>query len=161
MRYTSTPGALVTYEDFDLSLGIEVSYAGLWRSLNDRVHYVTMVDGFGVIEQTHRRKTVSSDFYAGDYTVRAVPESVKRTWKVLVQGSNQTDLESAVWDDLVPWFRQDVYNVRVMKNEVVETYQCEKADYAIDQSHVYLHNCRAVVSLTFSSRPTVSREILL
>lgn len=160
MRYIFQEGAVVQPSDFDLSIDADISYAGLWYSLNDHRHYRLMADAFGQYDQTHTRKTVKSNFYAGDYTVRAVKDSTKRTWKVLVNGVDQSDLEQAA-QNLIDWFSQDYYNVREKQNEVVTTMLCEKADYNVDASHVYAHNCKRLVSLNFSVNPTVSREIVL
>ena len=161
MRYDFQDGPLVSAADFDLSVDAEISYLGIWRSLNDHRRYRLATEGFGRHDQTFTRKTVKSGFYSGDYTVRSTKDATKRTWAVLVNGVDQTDLEEALVDLTENWFGQDFYNVRVKKNEYVETWLCDKADYSVDASHVYLHNCKALVSLNFAVHPTVTREVLL
>jgi hypothetical protein len=164
MRYDYQGGPARLANDFALALDVEVSYAGLWHSLNDHFNYRMGTEGFGVAEQTRRRKSVSNDFFEGDFEVRSVRASVKRTLDVWVYGADQVEVQENIArlvDEDSGWFSQDAYNVRVRLNEYAETWLCDSADYSVDGSHIFLHNCMARVRLTFSTAPKVSKEILL
>jgi hypothetical protein len=146
--------------DFELSFDAQISYSGLWFSINDHFTYRVTPDGFGSFDVTYRRRTVNSPFFAGDYQTSAVPEMVKRSWSVRVFGDDAGDLQQNA-TDLISWFTQDSYNLRYRVNEYQETWLCETADYSVDYSQVNAHNNQMVVKFAFSSHPTVSRDFIL
>lgn len=160
MRYDFQGGTPSVPEGFDFSVDAEISYNGLWWSLNDHYRFRLGVEGFGQHDQTFRRKTVTSSAFNGEYTVGSVKDNTKRTWQVIVRGSDQTELEQNK-KDAIDWFTQDAFNVRVKFNEYMETWLCDQADYSVNQTHVNLHNCLAILTFTFSVHPTISREIIL
>lgn len=145
--------------DDPLDLNVEVSYAGIWRQLNDHVNYLVGTEGFGQTSQTFRRIEVTSSFYAGNYTVNNVPESTKRPLQFWVKGSTYEELANAR-DDLIKWFTQDDFIVRITRNETLEYWECECADYQIDESHVFLHNKMCKVNFTTTVMPYVSTYVV-
>jgi hypothetical protein len=118
------------------------------------------VDGFNQHDFTFRRKMVTSDFFDGEYLVRKVADSVKRTWTVGVLGGDRIELETNLIN-LRTWFTQDSYNVRVSLDDYLETMLCDAADVSVDGSHVFLHNTMYSVKVSFSTDPKTSQEQIL
>lgn len=160
MKYFYQDGPATTRDEFSLSVDGEISYEGLWHSLNDHFNFRLFTEGFNKYDQTYRRQTVSSQFYAGDYQVRAVKENRKFAWQVACYGENQTELEENI-DAVIAWFTQDSFNVRTAKNEILETFLADTADYTVDGSHIYLHNCMAICTFNFQVSPVSIKETVL
>lgn len=143
-----------------LELDVEVSYAGSYWTVNDHVHYRVTTDGWGVVEQTHRRKEVTSEWFEGTFVTHKVRDSTKRSIEVMVRGADQPEVTENVLQ-LIDWFTQDSFNIRITLDDHVETWLCSAADYRIDRSHVLLHNRMAKVNFTMSVNPRVTYEVAL
>lgn len=160
MRLFQQGSVNLPYEDGPLDLDIEVSYAGFWHSVNDHINYRAGVEGFGSIEQTYRRQEVTSNFFAGSYSTGQVRDNTKRQLLVYVRGQTMAQMVEAQ-QNLVEWFTQDEFALRVRTDDLLETMTCECADYRIDMSHVLMHNRMSSVAFTYSVRPTTSLEMVL
>jgi hypothetical protein len=159
MRLYQKGSVNLPYNDDPLDLDIEISYAGLWHSLNDHVNYRAGVEGFGVVEQTWRRKDIVSDWFKGSYSTGQVQDNTKRTMQVYVRGQTMADMAESR-EQLLLWFTQDEYSLRIRLDDLLETMTCECADYRIDMNHVFLHNRMCAVTLMYSVRPTTSYEMV-
>ena len=145
--------------DFELVFDAEISDAGRLHSLNDHFNFKVSPEGFGINAQTFRRKDVTSDYFEGSYNVHSVRDNTKRSVEVWVYGADQTQVTENILD-LVNWFTADAYNIRIRTGDSLETWLCQPADYSIDRSHVFLHNCMAKATFTISVSPKVSYEIV-
>jgi len=153
-------GPQLASNDFQLEFDAEISYAGRWWSLNDHFNYRVTTEGMGITEQTFRRKTITSDFFEGEYTTHSVRANTKRTAEIWVYGDSQSVVSENV-QRAIDWFTQDSYNLRVRLNEDVEILLCGGADYRVDRSHLMAHNKMAKITFTYDAHPDVSREVWL
>ena len=145
--------------DEPVDFNCEVSYAGVWRSINDYGHYRVATEGFGNTSQTFRRTELQSNFYAGSYSVNNVPDNTKRPLTVWVRGASFEELSNAR-DKLIDWFTQDEFIIRIVRDETMEYWQAECADYQIDESHVFMHNRMCKVTFTTSVAPYVNTYVV-
>jgi hypothetical protein len=143
----------------EVEFNADVSYAGVWRSINDYGHYRTAAEGFGNTSQTFRRIELTSSFYAGTYDVNHVPDSTKRSLVVWVRGVNFEDLSTAR-DALIDWFTQDDFLVRITRDETMEYWQCDCADYQLDESHVMMHNRMCKLTFNITVAPFITTDVL-
>jgi hypothetical protein len=146
-------------DDSDVEFNADVSYAGTWRSINDYINYRVAAEGFGTTQQTFRRIELNSSFYAGTYDVNRVPDSTKRSLAVFIKGASFEDL-AAARDDLLNWFTQDDFLIRITRDETLEYWQCDCADYSLDESHVFMHNKMCKVTFTITVAPFVNTDVL-
>lgn len=139
---------------------VEIMYGGYWVSLNDHIRYVMHTDGFGKRSYAKKRKTVSSEFFDGEYITSETRENSAASIAVWVLGGSVMELEENI-DTLTAMFGQR-FSIRTRVNEIatVET-SAGSADFIIDQSHIYMHNMRALVTCNFSLLPGAVKELIL
>ena len=143
------------------TVDVEVSWGGNWISLHDGIRYQVHPDGFGKRQYTKRRKTVSSEFFSGEYVVSETEDNLAQQLSVWILGRTQLELTENI-DLLVKCFEQDGFMIRFLINEARETMVASgSADILIDASHVYMHNIRALATLTFSTLPGMETEMIL
>lgn len=160
MRLFQQGSVNLPYETGPLDLDIEVSYAGFWHSVNDHVSYRAGIEGFGSVEQTWRRREVTSEYFQGSYSAGQVRDNTKRTLLVYVRGQSMADMvESQL--KLIDWFTQDTYDLRIRTDDLLQTMSCDCADYRVDMSHVLMHNRMCSVAFSYSVHPQVSSELVL
>lgn len=153
-------GALIGREDNTLQdFNLEISWMGQWVILNDHLRYITHAEGLGVRAVTRRRQTVTSPFYDGEFETHSVKENVKERVQIWVNASSQSELvENIIL--LEDAFSQSVYNIRKTLDESREVWTCQSADYTVDQSHVYAHNCTALFSADVPRLPAIQHEVV-
>lgn len=149
-------------EDFedDLEFNAEISEGGIWKSVNDFVHYRVAAEGFGSTSQTFRRIELNSSFYAGTYDVNHVPDSQKRTLAIWVKGRSMDDLAQAR-DDAIEWFTQNDFLIRITRGDTYEYWECDCADYNLDESHVFMHSRMCKLTFTMSVMPYIGTYVVL
>lgn len=140
---------------------VQISWGTTWISLNDGLRYQVHPDGFGKSQFTKRRKKIVSEFFSGEYTVSETEDNLAQTLAVWIHGPTRMELVENI-DFLVKLFSQNPFMIRTRINEVLETQASSgSADIVIDSSHVYMHNNRALATLTYSLLPGYSAELLL
>jgi hypothetical protein len=143
-------------DDFDT----EISYGTGWVSLNDLVNYRVSAEGFGSSTYQRKRVTADSPFYDGEFYLHSTIGNVTETIGVMVHGYSQSHVTENI-NALVAYFSQPSYRVRKRMDDHMETWSCQPADYSVDRSHVYMHNCMAVVKLDVQRHPKVTWEEVL
>lgn len=160
MRLFQQGSVNLPYNDDPVSLEVEISYGGLWYSINDHVNYRLGIEGFGSVEQTFRRKEVQSDFFKGTYLTGKVADDTKRTIQVYVRGQTMAQMANAR-EKLISWFTQDEFALRITTDDLLETMVCDCADYRVDGTHVFLHSRMCVCTFMYSVSPDVSSEMVV
>ena len=144
----------------DLLFEAEISYAGRWIDLDDKTRFEMTPEGFGSEVHAFDRNIAQSTFFAGSITVNSKPTTIEMVREIDVLGGSHFEMESNV-ERLVSWFTQRSFIYRERHNDVRRIYQCEAADYAIMQTHEYMHNVRSKVRFTFRVDPEVEMEEVL
>ena len=154
------PGALNLHQDNSLqSFNLEASWNDQWISLNDMSRFRVTGEGMGSQQITRRRQTVTSPFYDGEYETHSVRENVKEQVGIYVRAASQSQLTENILllEDI---FSQSVYNIRRTLDEAREVWVCQSADYTIDRTQVWTHNCMAVFTAEVPRLPAVSHEVI-
>jgi hypothetical protein len=135
-------------ESFDFEV-----YDGVrWVTLNDHIHYYVGAESLGTSQQGRRRYTVQSSMYDGDWEVHSTANSVTESVSVHITGVDQIDVSDSLLQ-LEEIFVQPVYNIRVTRDSVRETWTCYPAEWSIDRGQVQSHNVRAVMTLSIPRFP--------
>lgn len=158
--YRNGPIWLPDEFDDEVDFNAEIAYGTVWRSVNDYVNYRVATDGFGTTGQTYRRIELNSSFYAGSYDVNHVPDSQKRNLVVWVKGRNFEDLATAR-DQVIGWFTQDDFILRLTRGDTYEYWECHCADYQLDESQALMFNRMCKISFTMSVMPGVGTYVVL
>ena len=154
-------GTTYVPDDYDLDdFDTEVSYGNSWVSLNDHVNYRISAEGFGQSSYQRERVTARSPFYDGEFYIHSTFGNVTEHVEVFVRGYSQSHVTTNV-NSLVAYFSQPSYNIRKRIDDHMETWSCQPADYSIDRSHVYMHNCMAVAKFEVIRFPKVTWEEVL
>lgn len=153
--YTPTPEVT-----FASQLHCEISYGTEWVNLHDGINFKIAAADFG--QQTHswRRKEVNSDFHDGSFTVHAVRENVTEPLSLWVYGDSQNIVTENILL-LRELFSQFRYQIRIRYGDHRETWFCQTADYAVERTHVYLHNNMALFKATVPRHPVSQNELVL
>lgn len=140
---------------------VQIGWGGNWISLHDEWRFQVHPDGFGKTQHTMRRKKVSSEFFSGEFTVSETENNSEQTLSVWVLGNSSMEVGENV-ELLTRCFKQNPFVLRTRTNEILVTQTSSgSADIMIDQSHVYLHNHRALMNFTFSMLPGAIQELIL
>jgi len=131
-----------------------------WVTLNDHVHYYVGADSFATSQQGRRRYTVQSSMYDGDWEVHSTANSVTEQVTVVVLGVDQIDISDGIIQ-LQEVFTQPVYNVRISRDTVRETWLCYPAEWSIDRGQIQSHNVRATMTLSIPRFPKVTYEAVV
>jgi hypothetical protein len=159
---TIRTGPIQLPNDFDdeVDFDAQIAYGTQWQSINDHINFRVASESFGTTGQTYRRIELSSSFYAGTYDVNHVPDAQKRNMVVWVRGRNFEDLATAR-DQLVTWFTQDDFILRIVRGDTYEYWECHCADYQIDESQAMMFNRMCKLSFTMSVMPGVQTYVVL
>ena len=131
-----------------------------WVSLNDHVHYYVGADSLGNSQQARRRYTVQSSMYDGDWEVHSTASSVTESLSVHILGVDQIDISDGIIQ-LQQVFTQSVYNLRVTRDTVRETWLCYPAEWSIDRGQIQSHNVRAIMTLSIPRFPKITYEAVV
>jgi len=134
------------------SFDFEVYDGVRWVTLNDHLHFIVGADSLQGSQQARRRYTVQSSMYDGDWEVHSTASSVTESVTVDVLGVDQIDVSDGLLL-LEEIFTQAVYNIRVTRDSVRETWTCYPAEWSIDRGQVQSHNIRAQVRLSIPRFP--------
>lgn len=147
-------------EDFADTFTAEISYGLEWVSLNDHLNFKLAADEFGTRAVTLRRKEVSSDFYDGSFLIHTTKENVHEVVSIWVHGGTQNEVTEnlLMLEDL---FSQPTYQIRIRFGDHRETWICMSADYAIERTHVYMHNGIALFKATVPRKPNMINELVI
>lgn len=140
-------------------INIEVKGAdGKWHSFHNPPRYRLSVDGFGIVAHSKARKTVSSDFFAGEFTISERDNNQARQLSIYSMAGDVYELRR-LEQNILSLFGQNPFQIRttVYEDQTVET-SSGSADITIDGSHVYLHNTMSVARVTFNVLPTALKR---
>lgn len=161
MMATFQQGPLSTQATRLRHVDVEINFNNQWISLNDHYRYELHTQGFGKKSVTQRRKKVSSEFFSGEFTVNEAEANTDERLSIWVKALSQFELMERK-DFLVACFKQNPFILRTTINEVRTTsVSSGSADIVIDQSHIFLHNCRALVEVSYSLLPGEEMELIL
>ena len=139
---------------------VEVSWGGMWVTLEDDVRFSMHAESFGATQRNHRQLKATSPVVAGDVLVHSVPDMVQENIKVIIKGVDQVELAENVMA-LEELFDQFAFNLRITKDMMRETMKCQQvAQMTIEGGQVYAHNLMAVATMQVARYPNVSRERL-
>jgi len=138
---------------------VEVFDGRHWVTLNDHVHFYVGSDSLGNTSQGRRRYTVQSSMYDGDWEVHSTASSVTESITVNLLGVDQIDISDGIIQ-LTEIFTQAVYNLRVTRDTVRETWLCYPAEWSIDRGQIQSHNVRAQMKLSIPRFPKVTYEAM-
>lgn len=160
MRLGMRPGQVSPTPKIKLSrFDVDVFNGSRWVPLNDHLNYEVGANSLTATQQSRRNHTASSPLYDGEWIVHSSLSNTQETLQVYVYGSDQNQLALNI-QDLIDWFSQGFYRLRVIRNNDVEVYDCFPADYQVDRSHVLSHNGRASVTFTVPRLPQITREVV-
>jgi hypothetical protein len=142
----------LTYFDIEVNNGIT------WVSLNDHIRYIAGAGSLSDDSHSLRNITAASSMYDGTWVIHSSDENVAETLEIQVLGSNYSELEENA-ADLIGWFKQLGYYVRVSLDNHVETWRCFPADYSRTRGHVHAHNTLQIIRLSVPRLPAVTREV--
>lgn len=136
---------------------VEATLGGVWTNLSDG-SYVPAADTFlGPNTKQWRKITATSPVLDGEYLIHATAGMVNEQVKWYLYGQDHVDLAN-LYTTLEAVFDQFDYRMRVTFENVQETWHCQVADYALERSQVFAHNCMAVFTATVPRFPSVVRE---
>lgn len=139
--------------DFQVHDGIR------WVSLNDHLNFIVGGDSFQSVSQGRKRYTVQSALYDGDWEVHSTASSVTEGITIDVLGSDSIMVaENLDW--MRKAFTQSVYNCRKITNDLMETWTCFPAEWAINSGQVFTHHTRAQVKLSVPRFPKINYEAI-
>lgn len=121
-----------------LTLTCKIASSTGWVDLNDDVNYRLEKSSFGESSATWRKRTVTSDFVEGEFTVNAVRENIVETLAVWCHGETFYDMEVAK-NKLIAAISQLTYQLMFRTNNSAHYYDCTIADYTISTTHEYRH----------------------
>lgn len=140
------------------SYNFEVSWGGLWVSLNDEINYRIHPDTGQQKARSYRQIKTSSPIVEGDQLIHAVPDMVVETIKIWVYGQDMADFEDNM-EGLEKLFEQFSFNIRVTKNNHREVWKCQMATQMTqEKGHVWMHHEMGIFGVTVPRYPTISRE---
>lgn len=143
-------------QEFDLT----ISYGLENVTLNDVVNYQVSAEDFGSKQQQLRRIEAESPFYDGTFTVHVTKANITENVTIYVRGASQNQVtENLLF--LEELFAQPTYTMTLRMDDHLETWKCWPAEYAIERSHVYMHNGMALFKASIPRHPTVSYEAIL
>lgn len=155
------PGPIQARNDLTLdAFDCEIYYGGRWVSLNDMVNYQVAADSFSDRSQSRRRVTATSPVYDGTFEVHSVLENVTEQISVRIYGQSQNEVTENFLL-LRDAFAQTRYNVRLRLSDHLETWLCMPAEWNLDRTHVYVHNCQAVMKLSIPRFPNPTYEVIM
>lgn len=134
-------------------IDVEVLWRGEWVSFNDRPQFTIGTDGFGTTAHSRSRKTVSSDFFSGEYTVSERDNNQARQLSIQMRALDRYELDR-LRRTVFGAFSQHSFKIRttIYEEQVVET-SSGSADITFDGSHVMLHNTMMIANVTFNVLP--------
>jgi len=141
------------------TVDVEISAAGVWYSVNDGFRYRATPETLKSSDVSLNRITASSPFYDGEYVVHSTKGNVTETVEVRVYGADNIEVGDNV-ETLVKWFSQPSFKLRRTLGADQVTWDCYAAEYAIDRSHIYLHNRMALVRFSIPRLPFETRTVL-
>lgn len=137
---------------------VEVYDGTAWLSLNDQVNYRINSESLGQSSQQRKRQTVTSEMYDGEFEVHSTLGNVSETLTVYVMAEYQNDVSINLLR-VINAFSQRRYNVRISRDDDVETWLCQPADWSVVRSQVESHNKRATLTLTVNRFPQVTYAV--
>ena len=138
----------------------EVYNGSRWVTLNDHVHYNIGSDSLGASAQSRRRYTVQSSMYDGDWEVHSTASSISESVTVNIIGTDQVEVADLLMA-LQEMFVQSVYNIRITRDALRETWLCYPAEWSIDRGQIQSHNIRAQMRLTIPRFPKITYEAVI
>lgn len=161
MQYPFQPGPLQVHNDTPMEqFDVTISYGVEEISLNDGANFRMAASDWGNKQQTLRRIEVESPYYDGTYPVHSTKGNVNENISVYVYGFSQNHVTENLLL-LEELFNQDTYTITVRMDDHLETWNCWPADYAVERSHVFMHNGMAVFKAVVPRHPKVSYEAIL
>lgn len=131
-----------------------------WVTLNDHVHFYVGAESLGNSTQGRRRYTVQSSMYDGDWEVHSTASSVTEQVTINILGTDQIEVTDSI-SRLMDAFTQSVYNIRVTRDIVRETWRCFPAEWSIDRGQIQSHNLRAQMRLSIPRFPKLTYEAVV
>lgn len=139
---------------------VEIFDGVRWVSINDHIHYYVGSDSLNSSTQGRRRYTVQSSMYDGDWEVHSTASSVTEALTINLLGVDQIDISDGLIQ-LQEIFTQAVYNIRITRDTVRETWLCYPAEWSIDRGQVQSHNVRAQMKLSIPRFPKITYEAVV
>lgn len=120
-------------------------------NINDGVNYKIGGEIMGGTVQWER-KTVSSPFVHGDFTVLRRLQNVSERIPIYVYGSSQTTMVTNA-RALIDAFIQPLFNLTMTLDAQTYTYQCEAADYTYQWSNAHMFSGQVVIEFQVPRMP--------
>lgn len=141
------------------NFSVEISYRSQWIDITDHANYRIDPSDFGTSNTQWRRITATSPHYEGSYDIHAVRDNVTEQITITIYGQSQNHVTENILL-LVDAVSQPQWRLRMTVQDHRETWVCQRADYAIIRSHVFLHNTMAQMKLSIPRHPRVSYEVV-